>query len=498
MAPDNSTNSNAAEVTYLPLDNEIYQRYNRFRPEGAKPLFCYVPFNNIFFSFSGRVLSCPYNQDVELGKYPEKSVHEIWFSESGRQLRSHLEHNDLSMGCKHCKHYFDKEKFTGLKPLVFDKYSDYQQNQYPKVLEFSLSNLCNLECKMCDGTVSSSIRKNRDKLPPIPSPYDDSFVEQLDEFIPHIKEAKFYGGEPFLIPVYFKIWDKIIALNPTTQIFVITNGTCWNARIEEYLNKGNFDLAVSIDGATKETYEHIRKNANYEEVFYNLQKFNDYCLRNNKVLNISFTCQRNNWKELPLMVNLCNKLNAQIYVSYIHYPQDLAHWNLPSHLIKMIHTELAAYTFPEKTTYQKHNAQCYKDYLNYLEQCAEKNLKQEKDYELAKQVATAQSIVHHIFPNSREVALLGSADEIREMLLKRIDKFYSAQQQTQHEHALSEAEIMKAKTKEVYAEVSDILSEDVFYFMGLKTDINDVLTDLKTQTTQQLADRLRNVFTNNK
>ena len=84
-------------------------------------------------------------------------------------MRDHLEHNDLSNGCKHCQHYLDKKKFSGLKPLVFDQYSDYKEEQMPKVLEFSLENTCNLECIMCNGDFSSSIRKNREKRPALQS-----------------------------------------------------------------------------------------------------------------------------------------------------------------------------------------------------------------------------------------------------------------------------------------------------------------------------------------
>jgi MoaA/NifB/PqqE/SkfB family radical SAM enzyme len=80
---------------------------------------------------------------------------------------------------------------------------------YPRVMEFELSNECNLECVMCNGYFSSSIRKNREKLPASVSPYNDQFVDELDQFIPHLTDAKFLGGEPFMIDIYLKIWERI-------------------------------------------------------------------------------------------------------------------------------------------------------------------------------------------------------------------------------------------------------------------------------------------------
>ena len=122
-------------------------------------------------------------------------------------------------------------------------------------MEFEMSNQCNLECIMCNGYVSSSIRQNRDKLPPVHSPYDEKFVTQLRPFIPHLREAKFFGGEPFLIPLYFKMWDAMMEINPSINIFVITNGTVLTDKVKTLLSLGNFELAVSIDSIRKDRYE---------------------------------------------------------------------------------------------------------------------------------------------------------------------------------------------------------------------------------------------------
>jgi MoaA/NifB/PqqE/SkfB family radical SAM enzyme len=359
---------------YQTINEEIYKGYNRFRPDGPKPLFCYVPFNNMSFSFEGRVLACAYNQKVELGHYPQSTIADMWFnSESGNKLREHMQHNDLSYGCKHCLYFFNNRKFSGLKPLVFDKYSEIQDINYPKVLEFELSNTCNLECVMCNGKVSSSIRSNRDKLPPIPAVYDDEFVSQLKEFIPHIKEAKFYGGEPFLIPIYHKIWELILTLNPKTKIFVITNGTTLNSRIKDLLNRGDFDIAVSMDSTEKEQLESIRLNTKHEVVIENIQYLNSYCQKRNKSLVISFTLMRINWKEIIKIIRFCNTLNAVLYVSYLKTPPQFAVWNLDTEYLMKMLTELRGEKFPENNYPQKNNKRCYDDLITYLESCAAAN-----------------------------------------------------------------------------------------------------------------------------
>ncbi|MBK8698395.1 MAG: radical SAM protein [Saprospiraceae bacterium] len=147
-----------------------------------------------------------------------------------------------------------------------------------------MSNTCNLEDIMCSGQVSSSIRTHRDHLPPLPMPYDDAFVTQLREFIPHLHEAKFYGGEPFLIPIYYQIWEAIAELKPELFMFVITNGTVLNSRVKDLLQKGRFELAVSIDALDKTKLESIRKNVHLETLLEHIDYFSTYSRQHHRPL----------------------------------------------------------------------------------------------------------------------------------------------------------------------------------------------------------------------
>jgi MoaA/NifB/PqqE/SkfB family radical SAM enzyme len=378
-ARNEAVREGAQEGNYTPLNGEVFNAYNKFRPEGPKPLFCYVPFNNMSFSFRGKTLACAYNQKVELGRYPENSVREMWFeSEMGQELRNHMEHNDLSYGCKHCKYFAEHGKFSGLKPLVFDRYHNYKRVNYPQVMEFELSNVCNFECVMCNGEVSSSVRKNRDGLSAVKSPYDDQFVEQLREFIPYLKEAKFYGGEPLLIPIYHKIWELMLTINPSIRIFLITNGSVMNQKVMELLERGDFDIAVSMDSCRKDQLESIRLNLSYNEYLKNLEYFSSYCQRRRKNLVISFTMMRINWADFPEMVRFCNSMNASLYVSYLKHPVKFALWNLEAAELRNIRLKLKEEKFPEGTRIEKINAQCFKDLLAFLESAEQDSLNRDE------------------------------------------------------------------------------------------------------------------------
>lgn len=374
----------AVDSGFRPLNKKQFSKFNKFRPSGAKQIFCYLPFNSLTFSFNGDVYVCSYNRDVVLGQYPENSIKQIWEGKKAEKLRKHMRHNDLEYGCRHCKFFFDKGKFTNLRPLVFDKYYKHTSGDLPRVFEFEIDNKCNLECQMCSGEVSSSIRKNRDKLPPIISPYDDAFVEQLEAYIPTLKEAKFYGGEPFMIPIYYKIWDKIQELNPDLELFVITNGTLWNKNIERLMNELNFDVAISIDALDKTKLEKIRKNVVKETLLENIHKFNAICRRKNKHLSLSFTIQRENWDQLPAHIELCNSIDAFAYISYLENPKQFSIIELPKAEILKIRESLEKFSFPTNSSKEKHNNQCFQDYKAYLDAYLKNDTEARyQDYEFA-------------------------------------------------------------------------------------------------------------------
>lgn len=461
---------------FQPLDNRQYDRFNRFRPEGAKPLFCYLPFNSLTFSFSGKVFVCGYNKDVELGRYPDNSIDEIWNGAEAETLRRHMLHNDLSYGCRHCKYFFDKGKFTNLRPLVFDKYYKNTDALFPTVFEFELSNVCNLECQMCIGEVSSSIRKNRDKLPPIQSPYDDAFVSQLEKYIPYLKEAKFYGGEPFLIPIYYEIWAKIKELNPKLDLFAITNGSQWNDKIRTLLEDLNFELAVSIDAVEKEKVERIRKNVVFEDLLKHIGYFSSACNKKGKYLTLSYTVQKDNWDQFPRVLDLCNEVNAYIYVSYLERPTQFAVTDLPKDELKKIREYLERFSFPKFSSREKHNHKCFEDYKQFLDAyISEAETRKYHDYAFrpsgsAVKKSNSTSAESHVNP-------ISFTDFIR-----WIDNQYASSE------AFSESlpkELMIQKLSEALKEFTNAEKEIIYGYITL-TPFNTVITGLKQYSTNDL------------
>lgn len=349
----------------LSLTPNGIKNYTTQRPKDACGSLCLAPQRSLYFGFRGNVSSCCFNKTHVLGRYPEQSLLEIWNGEQRHALDEALKKNDFSKGCHGCHDLINSGNFANLPAKNFDHLLASDKG-FPTKVDFELSNECNLECTMCRGEFSSAIRKNREDLPPIPSPYDHEFIRQLEAFIPHIEHSHFLGGEPFLIPIYLDIWEKMMQLNPSIRISVQTNATILSDRVKRILETMVFDIAVSIDSFEKETYESIRKNAVYEKVMENIQWFRAYCQRKGTKLTVSFCPMTGNWKELPKVVKHCNELDAKLFFNTVYFPKELSYTSLSASELKEIITYLEGHDLPASNQIEHWNRDCLEGLIGQL------------------------------------------------------------------------------------------------------------------------------------
>lgn len=323
------------------LGKEIVATYNVSRGKPNTSYICHAPFSNMYFNVHGDCAPC-WLTFIEPDSYPKKSIREIWFGEKYQSLRKNLLAYNLTDKCNVCLKNLQNGNYTSVLARAYDV---TEPADYPSMLELELGNTCNLECVMCIGELSSSIRQNREKLPPIRSPYDEAFVEQLEEFIPHLKELRFNGGEPFMIGIVFKIFEKVEKLNPKLKITIATNGTVFNGKVKEWLDKLNIHINLSLDSLTPDIYETIRVNGKFDRVMENFQFYHQYCKENERTLCIMVNPMRNNWHEMPEFIRFVNRHNVNVWFNTIHRPVEWSIWALPSTELERIYKQLSEVTF---------------------------------------------------------------------------------------------------------------------------------------------------------
>lgn len=360
------------------ITKDIIMKYRLDRFCTDPDLFlCIAPFANMYFGSSGRVYCCCFCEKEEIGRYPDQSIIEIWRANKIKSIRDSI--IDTSFSHKNCSGCVDSlvmGNYSACEARVYDNLLQSQQyaekftlarwdeNYYPISMEFELSNSCNLECIMCKGDLSSAIRANVEKLPAKNSPYDDVFIEQLDEFLPFLKQARFFGGEPFLIKQYEKIWEKLIKINPSCECMVQTNGTVFTEGLIKKIKLGNFRIGVSIDSLDPKNYERIRKNAAYKQVMSNILKLYDII---GDRLSIAICPMQQNWQEIPSFVLFANKMNIHLYFNTVTFPRECSLKSLSSEKLREIYSYFERYKFPCDSEVAFYNNNLYVKLLKQID-----------------------------------------------------------------------------------------------------------------------------------
>lgn len=309
--------------------------YNSTRQVPKGTPVCLAPWTAINFTIDGYATVCCLNRKTSV-KVAGKSIDEIWNSAAFNELRTQIQHNNLVYDCGVCLQQIAAGNHSGVKALAYDNHFPTTPFR-PQAMEFCLDNTCNLACTMCNSVLSSTIRQQQ-KLPRLESNYGSEFVQQLNDYIPHLKTVVFSGGEPFLVPLYFEIWENMLRLNPSLRIHVVTNGTTLNSRVKDLLERGNFQINVSLDAVSKELYESIRVNALFETVMQNFEWFRAYGELNKRPINIPCCPLTLNWQHIPEVVRFANVHNVSTNFVYVDRPLTLTLTNKsPDYLQQIIH-----------------------------------------------------------------------------------------------------------------------------------------------------------------
>jgi MoaA/NifB/PqqE/SkfB family radical SAM enzyme len=402
------------------LDQTLLKEYNEFRGDASLHTLCPAPSMNLHFSQLGVVTACCFNRKQVMGVYPTNSLEEIWTSDVANKMREELK-SGFPKGCEKCREQIISRDFGGshanfysqqAKHFAF-KRGEKSDGILPMKLEFNIHNNCNLQCVMCHGLASSSIRIQREGLSAMPNPYDEQFVEQLKEFLPHVVETDFMGGEPFMIGTYQRIWKAISEVNPTIKTCILTNATILNDSIKSLLESFNCWIHISIDSFKKSTYEKIRKGASFETVMENSAYFNHLMKARGMNLVWRYCPMRLNWHELPETVEYCTNEGIKLFFNQVDSPIHLSLTTLPvDELTHVIETLKAEEPELPKSSLALENLKNYRELIHRLSgYLKEAN----RSIALQSRLQASEAVVSHYTPErERSLSKRNNSNELHE------------------------------------------------------------------------------------
>lgn len=155
-------------------------------------------------------------------------------------------------------------------------------------VDFSLSNNCNLKCRMCSPHSSYVLSEEFDQLKLDYSPeqaekahrgwdLDGNFGRIAKEVVPHLKEMLTTGGEPFLSSAHFKILQLCVESGRSHEIVLRyhSNLTLLPPRLLEiWRHFKHVELHVSLEGVGP-VNEYVRYPSRWESILRNLEKLRE-------------------------------------------------------------------------------------------------------------------------------------------------------------------------------------------------------------------------------
>ena len=251
---------------------------------------------------SGMVQPCNQNTGYYLQDEDKKhynvlndDLKEIWHSKHRKQLLEDHANDIRNPACQQCwdcedaniestRQHFNKELD---KVEVLD--------EQPRIMIVKPGNLCNNACRSCNAHTSSLWYKTDYAL----NNQGKTFKEYIDFFTRHktaytdnaLLEKRWaewedniifwdmYGGEPLIIPLFYKTLDQAMAsVTAKKKMFNLhTNGMVYKDFLVDKLSKfKSANIGFSID-AIGEKNEYIRNGSKWDEILSNLKRYMDDC-----------------------------------------------------------------------------------------------------------------------------------------------------------------------------------------------------------------------------
>lgn len=258
---------------------------------------CPVPFSNAEITHDKEHMCCSEWLEQPIGSI--KTVGENWTNETATKIRKSIIDGSYKFcskeKCPHLNTLIKSGTSSTLLPKEGFNASKLFKPEGPEKLKVVFDSACNLACPSCrvDFIKNESwiYAKSTRTLDLIKKYYKNT-----------LKELQMSGyGDPFFSDALFEFLQTYESdwFPNLEKIHLHTNGLLWNERNWNKIAKSHPYISsaeISIDAATKETYEIVRKGGNWDLLIKNLNFINT--LDQIKDLTISFVVQKQNYKEM--------------------------------------------------------------------------------------------------------------------------------------------------------------------------------------------------------
>ena len=283
------------------INQRLFEHYNIDTNKNLQiKNICPRPFDTILIDKNGSCYAC------ECTSWLPQSIGNLQIQDLSNIIQSsmheHLQESILDNSYRYCNEsqctYIRKNDVKNIDRAVTNI----------KHLRLAIDDSCNLRCPSCRTELifikEGSQFKKRIKLA-------DKINELLHNYKHPIQVHIGSDGDPFASHVYRYFMEQTPERD-NIKYSILTNGLLAKDFNEEvpHIFRQLTQLGVSIDGATKNTYEKLRLGGNWEKINENLKFLGELKEKYPFTFNLHMVVQKSNWEEMTTMCELANKVNA--------------------------------------------------------------------------------------------------------------------------------------------------------------------------------------------
>jgi len=222
------------------------------------------------------------DKSLKLGSLKEYTLEELWNNDKAKEVRKAMYENKISQYCseKTCPIRLSKTEININKlsdPYYKDLFTEdtvrdinnrsVELKSFPSFIALGLDKRCNLDCIMCgskyiDGMTVREIEKTVNSL-----------FREINKNINDVRRLFLSAnGEPLLSRDVLNILKETANIKDNKIVIeILSNGNLLTPDIFDQIKHNNFfSMSFSVDAASKETYEKIRRKGNWDQLMNNL------------------------------------------------------------------------------------------------------------------------------------------------------------------------------------------------------------------------------------
>jgi MoaA/NifB/PqqE/SkfB family radical SAM enzyme len=248
-----------------------------FAIKNLQSKICLSPFNTIHIGVGGEVHICPCPgwQTFSVGNIYNQTLEEILTGSAAVSVRqSIIDGSYQYCNENQCALIINDQLNTRVNtpPEILFQLEDSKRFQLPTTIAFNIDKICNLSCPSCRTSVIKNSTEQAEKQQAIADKiFNNVLGTKSDRSIEFTTSG---AGEVFASPTILGVLNRIKLENfPNLKLNLHTNGLLAPSKwaLIEHLASAIKVVTVSIDAASAETYQQVRRGGHWPDLLSAMQ-----------------------------------------------------------------------------------------------------------------------------------------------------------------------------------------------------------------------------------